>query len=62
MPINFKNADGHYLLMEEDTPFGRKFNQVSGDYWVSTGRSLGGDEIILQILIDDYNHQHKDKS
>lgn len=48
--------------MEEDTPFGRKFNQVSGDYWVSTGRSLGGDEIILQILIDDYNHQHKDKS
>lgn len=48
----------YYWTMDGDTPFAKKFNEVSKDFWAAGGRCLAPEEIVMQIHFEDYNERH----
>lgn len=47
-----------YFVMEGDSPFAKKFNEEERNYWEQSGKAWESLELILTILIDDYNQRY----
>ncbi len=53
-----RDFDRPYTIMQAKTPFAQEFNKRMGDYWVRTGEVENCTDLILGILIDEYNKCH----
>ncbi len=48
-------SSGGYVRLIGEKPFAKRVNKILGDYWVSTGRELNIEQVILEVLIEDYD-------
>ena len=47
--------NGGYLMLKGELPFAKRVNEILGNYWVSTGRELNLENVMLEVLAEDYN-------
>jgi hypothetical protein len=50
-----KTWNDDYPKMEGNSPFAKRFNELQSNAWVSTGEYLPIEDLIIQILIENYN-------
>lgn len=56
--LEYKLADGwdnHYNRIVGDSPFAEAVNEISGKYWVNTGRSMPLEDAMWSVMADLYN-------
>lgn len=55
---NQRFENGTYDMMIGETPFAKRYNQLQKSYWVSTGRTVNPKDLMMEILVRDYNERN----
>ena len=49
-----------YPIMEGESVFAKRFNELQRDSWLNSGTVYPSEDLITQILIEDFNNRNKD--
>lgn len=50
-----KHYGDQYLSMDGDSRMAQRFNELQRKHWVETGRSYVAEELMVLILVEEYN-------